>query len=265
MARAAQTGASADAITDAFIRSGGRVVDAIEGAYTQRLGEAGLLVTGIPVPMQNGVLTIRTSASVFDVERLLDVVAATGLPHRLTIRAGCSQELVDLARTRGLVETESLPLMSLERGLDSVRIAAQHPDLVIRQLAPEEAGVHAAIGADVFQWPLETFERASPPSILRMQGFRAYVGVLDGQAVTTAAASAFGDYVGIFNVATLERHRGHGYGAAVTARAVLDGFESGASIAYLLASAMGYKVYERLGFKTLETWSVWLTAPPSRS
>jgi predicted GNAT family acetyltransferase len=87
---------------------------------------------------------------------------------------------------------------------------------------------------------------------------------VDGVPVTTALSSAFGDYVGIFNVATPSRHRRRGYGAAITARAVLDGFEGGASFAYLQASAIGLKVYEQLGFQTLEVWRTWVSAP-SRS
>ena len=42
-------------------------------------------------------------------------------------------------------------------------------------------------------------------------------------------------------------------------RAVLDGFNAGASVAYPQSSPMGLRVYERLGFQTLETWSVWIT------
>ena len=265
MPRAAGAGVTADEITDALISYGDLVWPVVEGVYTQRLGEAGLIVTRVPVPTMNGVLTIRTSANVLDVERLLDVVAGTGLPHRLSIRPGCAPELVDLARARGLVEYASLPLMVMEQDFESLGPAAQHPDLTIRQLEPDEAAVHAAIGAEAFQTPLEASERMTPPSALRLPGFRVYVGLLDGEAVTTAAGCVLGDYVGIFNVATLERHRGHGYGAAVTARAVLDGFNAGASIAYLLSSAMGLSVYGRLGFRTLESWSVWVTDHPSRS
>ena len=44
-------------------------------------------------------------------------------------------------------------------------------------------------------------------------------------------------------------YRGRGYGAAVTARAVIDGFANGAELALLAASPMGEPVYRRLGFR----------------
>jgi N-acetylglutamate synthase len=231
----------------------------------RRRGDAGLLVTGVPVAILNGVLTRRKSATPGDVAYLLDIVAAPGIPHRLTLRPGCSPKLIDLARTRGMVEIESLPLMAMQGDVSALREAANHQDLSIRMLEPDEAGIHARLSAEAFQAPIATSERLVPPAALRRPGARAYLGTVDGEPVTTALGYSDGDYVGIFGVATPLRHRGRGYGAAVTARAVLDGFEAGASVAYLQSSPLGFRIYERLGFRTLETWSVWVSGPPSRS
>jgi hypothetical protein len=49
--------------------------------------------------------------------------------------------------------------------------------------------------------------------------------------------------------------RRRGYGAALTARAVLDVIAAGARRALLMSSEMGLTTYERLGFQTLEVWS----------
>ena len=61
-------------------------------------------------------------------------------------------------------------------------------------------------------------------------------------------------HVGVFNIATPPEHRGRGYGRAVTARVVADGVRAGARTAYLQASPMGLGVYQRMGFRTGETW-----------
>jgi ribosomal protein S18 acetylase RimI-like enzyme len=256
---------NADAITDALVQDGDRLATTIDGAFTQSSGDAGLLITGVAFPTLNGVLTVRTTAKADDVNRLLDVAARQGLPHSLLMRPGCSAGLVELVKARGFVEDESIPLMAMERDLERVREAASRPDLEIRLLEPNEAGLHAAIGAEGFDAPLEAFERLIAPAALRLPGFRAYVGFAEGEPVTTAVGSTIGDYVGIFDVATPERYRGRGYGSAVTAHAALDGFESGAAYAYLQSSPMGFKIYERLGFETLEVWSVWVSVPLSRS
>ena len=54
--------------------------------------------------------------------------------------------------------------------------------------------------------------------------------------------------------------RSRGYAAAVTARAVADGLSGGAEWAWLRSSPAGYPVYTRLGFKTVERWSSWVSA-----
>jgi predicted GNAT family acetyltransferase len=66
------------------------------------------------------------------------------------------------------------------------------------------------------------------------------------------------DYVGVFNVATPPEHRRRGYGAAITARVVSDGLAAGARWAWLQSSPAGYRVYEELGFRTLERWLAWV-------
>jgi hypothetical protein len=73
-----------------------------------------------------------------------------------------------------------------------------------------------------------------------------------------AAARAMGDFVGIFSIATPSAHRRHGYGAAVTVRAVADGLAAGARWSWLQSSPAGYATYTRLGFQTLETWPCWV-------
>ena len=86
------------------------------------------------------------------------------------------------------------------------------------------------------------------------------MGEADGHPVTTGIGVTLGAFVGIFNVATPPAHRRRGYGAAVTARAVSDGLAAGASWSWLQSSPPGYQVYQRLGFRTVESWHTWLSA-----
>lgn len=95
-------------------------------------------------------------------------------------------------------------------------------------------------------------DRLVPPELLAGEGVRVYAGLVDGRAVSTGMAIALQDTVGVFNVATVPEFRGRGYGGAVTARLVADGFAAGASLACLQSSAEGYPMYERLGFETIE-------------
>ena len=78
---------------------------------------------------------------------------------------------------------------------------------------------------------------------------RLYSGLVEGAVVATSMLIATGVVAGIYWVATLEEHRGRGYGEALTAAAVAGGREFGCRIASLQASKLGRPVYERMGFE----------------
>jgi predicted GNAT family acetyltransferase len=78
----------------------------------------------------------------------------------------------------------------------------------------------------------------------------------DGRPAATALAYPGREGLGVFNVATPAQWRGRGYGAAVTSRAVADGFAGGARFGYLQSSAIGESVYRRLGFEQVSTYTL---------
>lgn len=129
--------------------------------------------------------------------------------------------------------------------------------LRVRQLEPEEASLHALVAAGGFEAPEEPFLQLMTADVLRRPGVRCYLGEVDEVPVTTGLGVTVGESVGIFNTATPPQYRGHGFGAAVTARAVADGLHSGARWSFLQSSPAGYGVYTRLGYSTAELWDLW--------
>jgi GNAT superfamily N-acetyltransferase len=151
-----------------------------------------------------------------------------------------------------------IPLMALTRGGEVPGL--DRGELAIEVLDPRQAAVHAELAAAGFGAPADAFLRLMTPAVLRRPGVRAYVGKIDGEGVTTGVGVCLENHVGIFNVATLPPHRRRGYGAAITGRAVRDGLDHGARWAWLQSSPDGYGVYEKLGFKTQESWECWISA-----
>lgn len=88
---------------------------------------------------------------------------------------------------------------------------------------------------------------------------RLWVGYADDAPVTTAAAYVSDDCVGVHCVATMPAARGRGYGAALTDGAARARPERPA---LLQASDLGRPVYERLGFRTISRFSLWLKPRP---
>jgi ribosomal protein S18 acetylase RimI-like enzyme len=162
-----------------------------------------------------------------------------------------------VARSRGLTEEERIPLMVLEA------VAFDAPDDAdgVRALGRDDDDLHLDLVVEGFEAPAEVFAAFRGGRLLRSDCVRAYVVEADGRPVATALSMTIGDHVGVFDVATAPAYRGRGYGRALTARAVADGFEAGARTALLQSSEAGLSVYERLGFRTVEHWTAWVSEP----
>ena len=76
-----------------------------------------------------------------------------------------------------------------------------------------------------------------------------YTGFIDGIPVATSLAFYRSGVVGIYDVAVIPAARRKGYGSVITVHPLLEGLKLGYRVGVLHSSKMGYKVYERLGFK----------------
>jgi ribosomal protein S18 acetylase RimI-like enzyme len=247
----------AAAAARAFIDSWLYLASSVPGGWTRAKGAGLAGVTGVAVASLNGVWVQTVDPDLGDITDLLDQVAATGLSHCLQLRPGAVARVSELAGRRGMAHSENIPLMALEDPgqLDAAQAVS---GLVIRELVPDEAQLHARVAAAGFEIPLRMLLQLMTPEVLAAPGVRCYVGEAGGQPVTTGLGVKLGHNVAIFNIATPPEHRRRGYGAAVTARAVADGLAAGARWSALQSSTDGYRVYQRLGFRELETWSCWV-------
>lgn len=80
----------------------------------------------------------------------------------------------------------------------------------------------------------------------------------DGAAVACASLIVGGGAAGLYNVGTLERARGRGIGAWVSSAALEEGRRRGLAIGVLQASQLGYRVYQRLGFREVCVLNPWI-------
>jgi GNAT superfamily N-acetyltransferase len=75
-----------------------------------------------------------------------------------------------------------------------------------------------------------------------------YVGRLDGEVVGTASLFLGAGAAGVYFVMTVPERRRQGIGGGITLRVLQEARQMGYRIGVLGSSAMGYRVYRRLGF-----------------
>jgi hypothetical protein len=245
----------ADEVANALYASWQLLADHLPGGWARRAPGAIAAVTGLPVPTLNGVWCGSADAHPTEVAELLDAVAGRGVPHCLQLPTG-SAALRAVALERGMTAEQDVPLMRLDDKPQQSNSSA----LRVRRLAPEDAMVHAHIAARGFGAPVEVFAALVAQPLVSAAGLAYYVGEVDGDPVTTGLGLTIGDFVGVFSIATPPEQRRRGYGAAITARIVADGYTAGARWAWLQSSTDGYGVYQRLGFTTVATWQSWIAS-----
>ena len=116
------------------------------------------------------------------------------------------------------------------------------------------------IGSVSFHVPLEWFTQVfDAETPVARPRFSCWVGYLDGQPVTTAACVRAGGVLGLYNIATAPLFRRRGFAEAIT-RHLVRTCAGGAGIV-LQSTAHGYRLYERLGFRSVTRILVYNSMP----
>lgn len=235
-----------------------RLYAQFDGARFERRGDLILaLYPPVPIAQCNGAWVVEdTEAAARGLADVLAEVDATGARPWVQTRSG-HERTQRASAELGLTYRAVVPGMVLR----PEELASPAGDgLEIDLVAQEDIAVATGVLAASFGAPVELFEVFSA-ACLAIEEVSWYTGRADGEIVATALAVTIDDVTGIFNVGTLPEHRGRGHGAALTARAVRDGFDGGATLAFLQSSDIGHGVYRRLGFRDVEEY-VLLTRPP---
>lgn len=243
-----------DAVAEAFIDCLQLLAEAAELGWVRRAGAVTSVLTKVPVATLNGVWATAAGARSEEIDTGLEEVVAQGLPYCIQARPQCHAAAAEVADRRAMVAAPEIPIMAVVAPVS----VTEPRELAIRHLEACESRLHAELAGAAFEAPPDLFATIITEMTLGLPAVRGYVGEVGGTPVVTAIAATIGDAVGVFNVATAAEHRGRGYGAAITARAVSDGRAAGATWSWLQSTEPASRVYERLGFATLEHWSCWL-------
>lgn len=214
-----------------------------------------LTVTLIPYPFFNGVadahLTAASAAQA--IAEASAYFAARQSPWAWSI--GPSTEpanLSDVLLAAGFAEDDPEPAMGMD--LEKLTLFPSPSGLRIERVrTPELLAVWQRTAVEGFGMPSEAsaiFARTTPTTNLADDApMRQYLGWAGDVPVATCLLVLAAGVAGIYTVSTIGRMRGRGIGAAMTVAALREAREMGYRVGILQASAMGYSVYERLGFR----------------
>jgi ribosomal protein S18 acetylase RimI-like enzyme len=155
----------------------------------------------------------------------------------------------------GLRHSVDLPGMLAERVAPPVKTLPGVEVRRVRDAAARDA--FCGIGSVCFHVPFLWFQEVFDTDSV-WERFAAYVGYVDGEPVATAATVMAYDAIGVYNVATLPDNQRLGYGEAVMRYALEDARrEHGIERSILQSTPAGYKLYERMGYRTVTKVAVY--------
>lgn len=243
-----------------YLPAGWRLrVDAIGGAIHEVDGLV-VMLTGIPFPPFNPTVVLKEPQ---DPAGALAAAEAlyTDTSFGIDIDAGMHADVRRAAIDAGLEIEESRPAMVVRT--DRVE-AADPPDGVVIMRVDDGAELDevASVDAAAFEGDPAHTRRFLPDAVLADPAQRVYVARADGKVVAATETGLAEGMLGVFGVATLLEHRRRGIASAITSYAVRDRTAE-TDLAVLWPSDLGYRVYERLGFRPASTWEVWVRKPAS--
>ncbi len=246
----------ADAHHEAFTRGFELVADSVTAGYVHHTGGITSIVTHSPVALFNQIIVNDDSATERDMETAVAAMGGTGLRFAVSLRSELDRRFVPVLERSGMNLAEEMPAMVMQPIPDH----PMPPELEIRS-GPVVLDDHIHVVSKGFGFPAEMIESVLVPRMANQGDVTVYAGYLDDQPVTCSVGFVDDRSLTVFNVATLEDHRGKGYGAAMTMKAVIDGRDQGCDVAFLQSSEMGFSVYERLGFETIFKYDLWGLPP----
>jgi ribosomal protein S18 acetylase RimI-like enzyme len=201
-----------------------------------------------------------------DPHRVLAATGAFATEHKrkmaLWLSAASDVDLTEAARAAGLEVRFTLAGMAIRTpptagesgpGVELVRVTDT-------ATAADFEQVHGELFAEAGR-PFDAARHFASPDVLLASHVSGFVAYLDGRPASAAMIVATGRAAGLFEVATSTAARKRGLGELVSRAATRAGFEDGAEVVTLQATALGEPVYQRIGFETFTNYGACAILP----
>ena len=253
--------AALDANMVAFWSAYGRA----SGSILQATADVVWFYTGLQVPLFNAVMSVRLSPDRVKttVDSVQAKIAELGAPALWWIGPQAQPEhLGSLLEQLGLQRSGEVPGMAIDLALlgDQPEMLAGFTIQKVRGM--ELQSLWAKIvsrGTGYSDTVADAVARLEATlTDPQYQAQQRYIGLLNGVPVATSALVLDSGVAGIYAVATLPEARRQGIGRIMTVVPLLEARQLGYKVGILQASAMGYPVYQKIGFKDICMYNLYL-------
>ncbi|HOL73555.1 MAG TPA: GNAT family N-acetyltransferase [Bryobacteraceae bacterium] len=207
------------------------------------------------------------TAPVMNVAQLEERIAtAAGYYRERGLPWSCwlCQEWIDKrvrSRVAGAFYRHGLHLVVELPGMEANRLAPPRrplPQLVFRKVeSSRDRADFTHLMAAAFGIPHSISREVYESAETWQSGLTGWLGYLEGEAVTSAATVIAGGVTGVYAVGTLPRFRRSGCAEAVMRHALAQAQQvSGIERSVLEASEQGYRLYEKMGYRTVARYAV---------
>jgi GNAT superfamily N-acetyltransferase len=219
-----------------------------------------MISTGLPIPFFNpAALLTWPDDPLAVVERVRDFAARHGCPSAISTWGEVAARFEPIARQLGLRDDGAAPVMIMTRATQ--REVAPVERLSIEAVTtPELRTAYAGTAAAGYEMPREWTVAFERDELVATPGVTAYLGYMDGRPVATSLLLETDGVAGVHLVSTVPAYRRRGIGAALTARCAEDGWAHGCVVSALQSSALGFPVYERIGYRHVTDIQGWTFA-----
>jgi GNAT superfamily N-acetyltransferase len=242
----------------AALLEGERVrAEVVEGGENVEVEDLLVSLSNLPAPELNGTRVIREPADpAASIEAAREVYRSRGHPFfGIEIEVGRHPAVDAAVRAAGLRRVETWPTMAVPR--DAIPATPDPDGVEIRRATTSDLEAIRVVEVATFGTPADIAERFVAERMLEDERVRILVAWVDGEPVGEATGYLADGTVGIFGVGVIEGARRRGIGAALTARAA-TAFGDRAELVWLQPSDMARAMYERLGFRRVSDWEVWI-------
>lgn len=218
-----------------------------------------IVVTGENTPDFNMAMVGNSSDAAETMKGVISILKDYKLPAVVFTPAN-NEQLKEIAASEGLANAGTAPLMELNIKDAILNIKTENRKLMVEPVVnTNQLRVATHIQSEALGYESGVINRTLGEKVLENPNVKTFIGYDRGDdPVATIMIVEHGNIATIWNVGTIPEKQSHGYGAEIMKETLRWYTDRGIEKFYLLSSEAGKKLYDKLGFQTIQNLDTWV-------